>query len=199
MNTLLIYKKKKGKVRFKNMSTTPETPMDYLKVPTNRRLVHSTPRRNASFVLKSNQSDERIASNLSLSSAGHSILKQPNASLQHPTTSSRLSVHYSAVKNEDEDKSSTLIENNQVEPTQTQNHHSLKMPEHYGLPKLIKESRWSNPFGEGRYEKRFISIAFFFHDYLFNQIESDNRFMHIVYIKYKLDISFECLKRNTYI
>ncbi len=149
------------------MSTTPEIPVNYLKVPSNQRLVHSKPRRNASFVLKSNQSDERIASNLSLPSAGHSILKQSNSSHQHPSTSSHLSVHYSPVKNKDEDKiefipsvisptieSSTLIENNQTEHTQTHNHQSLKAPGHYGLRKLLSKPCWSNPFAEGRYEKR---------------------------------------------
>ncbi len=160
------------------MLTTPEIPLDYLKVPTNQRVVHSKPRRTSSFIVKSNQFDERFASNLSLPSAGNSILNGPNPSRQPQSISSHLSVH-SALRtneneNEDEDKiefiPSLIVPTIELSPlrenTKTNNHHFLKVPKNYRLHELLQESGWSNPLLHGRYEKKIYQYRLFLYDYL---------------------------------
>jgi hypothetical protein len=143
------------------MLTTSDIPLDYLKVPTNQKLVNSKlPHRTSSFIVQSNQPNERIASNLSLPSAGNSILKSPDSSSQRQSTSSRLSVHYTPVVNEDElefipsliiptiessSSSSSFIEN-----TPTNNRHAFKIPKHYGFHELLDKSSCSDLFLHGR-------------------------------------------------
>ncbi len=145
------------RTHIKNMSTTPQIPLDYLQVPTNQSLVDSKPHRStSSFIEKSSQCDERIASNLSLPLVGNSILKQANSSRQP----SHLIVHYTPTTNEDTDEiesirslmppkneSSTLIEN-----LPKNNQHVFKIPTHYGLWESSRKSTLLNQFLHRRYE-----------------------------------------------
>jgi hypothetical protein len=185
------------------MLTKSELPIDYLKVPTNQKIVKSIPRRTSSFPAQPSQLDERIASNLSLQSVGNSILKQPNSHHQHQSTSSHLSVHYSTNENENKInlspslilptiESTPLIENNQVEDPQTNNHHFSKMPIQCRLCELLQRRTWSNPFPQRRYENgTFNSIELLFMIIYFNQIESGIGYINNVYIKCKFDILSE--------
>ena len=121
------------------MTTTTKNSTDYLKVPTPQDLVQSKPpRRTASFIDRPNRIDERTASNLSLPSAGHGILKPANT--HH---SSHLSVHY---KEDALDKIEVIptIET----PIFTERHSKFAIPTHYGLQK----SQWINSFSQKRYE-----------------------------------------------
>jgi hypothetical protein len=137
------------------MLTKPEIPIDYLTVPTNERLIPTKPRRTASFIMQSNQPDERIASNLSLPSAGNSILKQSNTPRRRPSTTSHLSVHYSPVTTENNEQIEIIpspIENDQEEPTSTNRYNLFKKSNYDGLNALFQNRNWSNPFLHGRYE-----------------------------------------------
>jgi hypothetical protein len=120
------------------MSTTSKISLDYLKLPTNQSLVQSKPpRRTCSFIEKSNQIDERLASNLSLRSAGNGILKQTNS-----PRSSHLSVHYAP----DNTEFIPTIESSPVIEHHLRN--TFKIPTHYGL----HTSTWLHRFSHRRYE-----------------------------------------------
>lgn len=137
------------------MLTTPEIPIDYLTVLTNERLIPTKPRRTASFIMQSNQADERIASNLSLQSARNSILKQSNSPRRRPSTTSQLSVHYSPITTENNEQIEIIrspIENDQEKPTHTNRYSFFKKSNYDGLNALFRNRNWSNPFFHGRYE-----------------------------------------------
>jgi hypothetical protein len=161
------------------MLTTPDMPIDYLKIPTYHELVHSKTRRRSLFVEQSNQLDQCISSNLSLPSSSNSILKKPNSSSRRQSISSHSHVHYTSIEKDHADnspsfivptvESSPLIENNLLDTSHENRQRLLKTPTSHGLHALPKKSPWSNPFFRGRYEKRlytlftarFISIIFF--------------------------------------
>jgi hypothetical protein len=126
------------------MTTTSKNARDYLKVPDHQDFVQSKlPRRTASFIDKPNRIDERTASNLSLPSAGHGILKQANT-----PHSSHLNVHYEP-NTIDKIKIIPTIESpDLIEPRSRNNQHTFKIPTHYGLQK----SSWINSFSQKRYE-----------------------------------------------
>jgi hypothetical protein len=181
------------------MLTTPDMPIDYLKIPTHHRLVHSTTRRTSLFVEQPNQLDQCISSNLSLPSATNSILKKPNSSGQRQSISSHPNVHYTFIEKDHVDnlefspsfivptiESSPMIENNLLDPSHENRQRLLKTPTSHGVHALPKKSTWSNPFFRGRYEKRLYSLF-----PLFFSIKS-----RIVSMKYKLDISFERLTKT---
>lgn len=141
------------------MLSTPEKSIDYLKVPMNDGVGHSTPHHSSSFIIQSDENDKHIASNLSLPLIGHSILKQGNSSSRRPSTSSHLSVHYSPTTIETDEKiefipslivpqieSSLLIEN-QNEDIHSNKRHFFQMPINDGLHKLLR-----NPLLYGRYD-----------------------------------------------
>jgi hypothetical protein len=154
------------------MSTTPNSPGDYLKVPTNRRLAYLNPNRSTSFIEQSNQideSDERTASNSILPSTGNSTPRLPIFTRQRQLTSSRINARYSPVTAEEEEdkiefscsslivpiiESPPLIENHQIENTQTNIHRFPKPTIRSRLRKLLNRRLWSNPFSKGRYEKK---------------------------------------------
>ena len=146
------------------MLTTPEIFIDYLQVPANRESNQSTPRRTASFAEKLNKHDERFASNLSLRSTTHSILKKAN-SPRH-STSSHLTVHYTPIVTPNEDElelistteSPSLIKNSHMD-----NHHHSKPSNRYRYITLLQRAAWPKLFSHGRYEKKiFISFTFLF-------------------------------------
>ncbi|CAF1217232.1 unnamed protein product [Adineta steineri] len=121
------------------MLTTPDTPLDCLKIPDNQKLLSPKPRRTISFTEQPGQVDERIASNLSLSSLKPSILKKPNS-----TVSSQLNVYYTPMDNDNKEKipfhsSSTSIENNLHKTTHKDQEHLFENL----LSTKSKEPGWS--------------------------------------------------------
>ncbi|CAF2508500.1 unnamed protein product [Rotaria sp. Silwood2] len=153
------------------MSTTSNIPMDYLEVPNKKTKDNSDiPRRTSSFIQKSNPTCKRMPSNLSLPCVNHGILKSSNSSCRPLSISSRSSVYYTPMINEDDDKTELIpsivvpttessplidnielkhnpIDNDRLHDIHKENDHIFNTQRQYGLGALLRQSYWSNhPF-----------------------------------------------------
>lgn len=150
------------------MLPTMNTSLDHLQIPNREGSSISKPRRTSSFIIKPNPFDKRIPSNLSLPCVNHSILKASTSFCKPPSVASGLSVYYTPMINEDDDKievissrASQTIESSPPTPavelssvmktnlikTDT----VLKQRKRFGLCSLLQTGSTANPFLHKRY------------------------------------------------